>query len=112
MQVQDAESSLQEITLAHVHEVLLAQAAAAAPKGKTAAASSAAAETARRLRVVLGCLSTAGATVQAFLSRACTALHAKKRLLSKAAAAGLQAIIEGLGACSSAGPQHKFTVQC
>lgn len=96
----DAEASLQEAALGHVHDVLLAQAAAAAPKA-SASGSAAAAKAAARLRVMLACLPEAAAGVQAFLSRACAALHAKKRLPSKAAAAGLQAIIEGAGGSSS-----------
>lgn len=96
LQVQDVEASLQDTALGHVHDVLLAQAAAAAPKA-SASAGAAIAEAARRLRVMLACLPEAGAVVQAFLSRACAALHAKRRLPSKAAAAGLQAIIEVSG---------------
>jgi hypothetical protein len=98
LQVQDLEAALQETALSSVHDVLLAQAAAAAPKAfKSGSASDT--EAARRLRVLLGCLSVAGNSVHAFLSHACLALHTKKRLPARAAAAGLQAVIDSSGTC-------------
>ena len=97
VQVQDLEAALQETALCSVHDVLLAQAAAASPKASKSGHGSAC-EAAQRLRVMLGCLSQAGASTHAFLSHACLALHAKKRLPAKAMAAGLQAFIQGSGA--------------
>lgn len=93
LQVEDLEAALQEAALGSVHEVLLAPAAAASAPGSASAA-----DAARRLRVMLGCLSSASAGVHASVSRACLALAAKKRLPARAAASGLQAIIESSGA--------------
>ena len=96
--MEDLEAALQEAALASVHDVLLAHAAAAKTLKACAPGAAPAAEAARRLRVMLGCLSAADAGVHVSISRACFALAAKKRLPAKAAASGLQAIIEGSGA--------------
>ena len=95
--MEDLEAALQEAALASVHDVLLAQAAAVKTLNASAPGAAPAAEAARRLRVMLGCLSAAGAGVHTSISRACLAMAAKKRLPAKAAAAGLQAIIESSG---------------
>lgn len=98
VQARDVEASLQEQLLEQFHELVLARAAAAGASGRSQAAVAAAATAAELLRPILAVLPASGAAGSACLGRACAALHAKKRLKGKPAAAGLQTIIHQLTA--------------
>lgn len=98
VQARDAEASLQEQLLEQFHELVLARAVAAGASGHSQAAVAAAATAAELLRPILAVLPASGAAGSACLGRACAALHAKKRLKGKVAAAGLQTIIHQLTA--------------
>ena len=98
VQARDVEASLQEQLLEQFHELVLARAVAAGSTGRSQTALAAAAAAADLLRPILAVLPASGAAGSTCLGRACGALHAKKRLKGKAAATGLQNIIQQLTA--------------
>ncbi len=96
-QVRDVEASLQDAVVDAFHDLVAAPAAAAGATGKDGGATVAALQAAAALRLILGRLPGGGAAASASVARACAALKTKGRVKCKPMAAGLQAIVDGLG---------------